>query len=238
MAEDEADEENTTGLTMLNEGDDYERLYTGPGYENLTHKQRRKAARLAANNKQKKLDNFLDRKAPNRADDLNKAATVLAQQRFDDIKARRAKLYAEGGGISDAGQRQLVEGAVTASAQQAASSVEDRIQQHLNSGLPYSVALRLASRDNAADAERAAETAAKASRDGWVAHQAKEAQDFQALDNMTSAFMAQYAEDPNGALAGLAANLAASAPEALSSVMGDYIDKDWEQSRWNLKDQE
>jgi len=225
------------GLTKYNDPDVplEEQFYTGEGSENLTGSQLKKAKRLQDRGKTKQLDRFLDKKAPNRADDLNKLATEFAMERAADIKSMRADQLAGGGGYEAAELRQLTEGGLAAAQQQEASSLEQEIQQNLNAGMPYAQAKRQARRSQKDVGENAAEIAAKLDRDGWIADKAKKAQDAMKLEKLTTAFMLGYQEDPNAALAGLAAELAGSGVEAVGGVVEEYIGKDWDDSKWALK---
>ncbi len=224
------------GLTKYNDPDVplEEQFYTGEGSENLTGSQLKKAKRLQDRGKTKQLDRFLDKKAPNRADDLNKLATEFAMERAADIKSMRADQLAGGGGYEAAELRQLTEGGLAAAGQQEASSLEQEIQQNLNAGMPYAQASRLAQAQKDVG-EQSAEIAAKLNRDAWIADKAKKEQDAMKLEKLTTAFMLGYQEDPNAALAGLAAELAGSGVEAVGGVVEEYIGKDWDDSKWALK---
>ena len=149
-------------------------------------------------------------------------ADEFALQMAGDIDTLREKIAAGETGMSDAELRQMQEGAQTAAAQQLAAQQERQMQEAMASG--QSAAQAAAQTALATGpVTTAAETAAKASRDAWMADQAKKAQEQQRYEAMRAAYTGSYDETSHGGGAEIWGELAKSGLEAGAGILSSYI---------------
>lgn len=205
--------------------------YTGEGADVLKRRQRNKLKNWAGNpNKawkvEKKKQQWMEKNSPNYDWQKQQQADKMALRMASDIEVGREKIAAGDIGMSDAEMRQMQEGITTGANQTLAAEKERMTQELLATGKsPAQAAAEVALATGPVNT--AAETAAKGSRDAWMANQAAKAQEVQRNDALTAAYTGGYNMNTDSA-GGAWAALAQSGLEGGAEVLASYVGKDGE----------